>query len=113
MSWVDDQLALGDDLAARRALYLSRGIFISSANAVPKCKPNGGDRTMLSYRCPRPECAALQIRWGVCADPRAFGEDRDPLPEDGWCFVCGAEGILEVVESATDLLRRTAPELFT
>lgn len=110
MSWVDEQLALGDDLAARRALYISRGIFGSPADAPPRCEPNGGDRTMLSYRCPR--CPGVN-GWGVPAEPRAWGYDFDPLPESGWCPSCGAEGVLQHVESAEDMLRRTAPELFT
>lgn len=88
MSWVDEQLALGDDLAARRALYVSRGIFGSPADAPARCEPNGGDRTMLSYECPDCKTGA----WGVPAEPRAWGYDFDPLPESGWCPFCGAEG---------------------
>ena len=90
-----------------------RPLFIDPKDAPPKCKPNGGDRTILSYFCPRPECAALPIEWGVCADPRAFGINRDFDPtEDTHCPICGTEGELKHVESPEDLLRRTAPELF-
>jgi len=108
MSWVDDQLALGDDLAARRALYVSRGIFRAPSDAPARCAPNGGDRTMLSYECPHCKTGA----WGVPAEPRAWGYDHDPLPESGWCPFCGAEGVLQHVEAPEDLLRRMAPELF-
>lgn len=101
-----------DDLAQRRNEHVRRGIFRSPSEAPPKCEPNGGDRTMLSYRCPRPECAALPVGWGTYAEPRAWGIDRDFTPEDTWCRVCGTEGELQHVESAQDLLKRQAPELF-
>jgi hypothetical protein len=72
------------------------------------------DRTMLSYRCPRPECAALPIEWGVYANPRAWGYDRDfDAEKDARCPFCGTEGELCHVESPAELLRRTAPELGT
>jgi hypothetical protein len=101
-----------DDLAARKARHVKLGIFRSPKDAPPRCEPNGGDRTMLSYHCPRPECAALPMRWSSCAEPRAWGVDQDFMPEHTWCPVCGTEGELLHVESPQDLLKRTAPELF-
>jgi hypothetical protein len=100
-----------DDLATRRARHVALGIFRSPADAPPRCEPNGGDRTMLSYRCPRPECAAVPIGWGSAAEPRAWGIDQDFLPEHTWCPICGTEGELQHVESPQDLLKRTAPEV--
>jgi hypothetical protein len=103
---------LPDDLIARKARHVELGIFRSPVDAPPKCEPNGGDRMVLSYRCLRPECAALPLKWGSAVEPRAWGIDRDFLLEDTWCPVCGTEGELQHVESAQDLLKRTAPELF-
>jgi hypothetical protein len=102
-----------DEMAARKARHIALGIFRSPEDAPPKCEPNGGDRTMLSYRCPRPECAALPMGWGTYAEPRAWGIDRDLMPEDTWCPLCGTEGELRCVEAPEVMLRRLAPELGT
>jgi hypothetical protein len=97
-----------DELAARKARHVKFGVFRSPEDAPPRCEPNGGDRTMLSYRCPR---AVVPISWGVPAEPRAWGYDRDFMPEDTWCPVCATEGELQHVESAQEHLSRLAPEL--
>lgn len=97
------------ELAERARWYVSRGIFLSPSEAPPKCEPNGGDRTMLSYDCPN----CTEVSWAVPVDPRAFGIDRDFQPEDGWCVFCGAEGVTKAAESPAELLRRVAPELGT
>lgn len=109
MSGGEDTVAF----VAAHAGQMYRPLFGDPKDAPGRCEPNGGDRTMLSYRCPRPRCAALPIEWGIQADPRAWGIDRDFGPEDTRCFFCGTNGELQHVESPAELLRRTAPELGT
>jgi hypothetical protein len=117
------------DLAERRRWHVARGPFLSPSEAPPKCKPTDGDPKIVSYRCVNPDCKGntlahtlnrqlgsednAGVQWGVPADPRAHGYDRDWQPEDAWCPFCGEEGEPLAVEDPAELLRRVAPELGT